>query len=605
MTLSSPDNYPDAHAHEHWLDLFFDLFYARRMVDDTFIGMHPRDAYLPDYSDGTLREVCRDMQALLDALDRVPHLSTAVAPQARGQALESPHDMTVVDVRLARDYLDIQLEEFGLGWLHRRNPTLYTGEAIFGVIGLFLGDFELFESRVQNAIARLRATPRFLAQGKANLQQVPRAWVEKAIKECAGATHFLTTGLDDIIRSGRAAARDTSTDAVRSTPLGRQSASLWSELRAAADFALDAFRDFECFLRDDLLGHSDDSYACGAAFFNLLMHKGHHFDQDGEAIMAYGTKRLRELQSQRTADAAMFHRDGDWREVLALTTEDHPTLEHYPRVLEDEWRKCKALCDEHALVTWPSDWALRYTPMPTPFRMAAPYLYFLPYRSPAPFDTTHVYDYWVPYIDPEASDADRMAKLRAMNMSVVKLNYVAHHGAIGHHVQNWYASRAESSIGQIAATDCALRIALFCGGSMAEGWACYATDLMDEVGYYTPLERFAHVHTQVRQAARCVVDAALHLGAMTFDEAVAFYIREAGMTADAAHAEVVKNSMFPGAAVMYLLGTDHIHALRRELQARQGSAFNLRAFHDSFLGYGSLPVPVIANLMLNTTQEGV
>ena len=68
--------------------------------------------------------------------------------------------------------------------------------------------------------------------------------------------------------------------------------------------------------------------------------------------------------------------------------------------------------------------------------------------------------------------------LQATNDSVIKLNHVIHHGSIGHHVQNWHAFRSASRIGQVAAVDCASRIAMFCGGTMAEGWACYATDLM-------------------------------------------------------------------------------------------------------------------------------
>jgi uncharacterized protein (DUF885 family) len=27
------------------------------------------------------------------------------------------------------------------------------------------------------------------------------------------------------------------------------------------------------------------------------------------------------------------------------------------------------------------------------------------------------------------------------------------------------------------------------GGAMAEGWACYAVDLMEEIGFLSPLER--------------------------------------------------------------------------------------------------------------------
>jgi uncharacterized protein (DUF885 family) len=194
---------------------------------------------------------------------------------------------------------------------------------------------------------------------------------------------------------------------------------------------------------------------------------------------------------------------------------------------------------------------------------------------------------------------EQLRRLRATNDSVIKLNHVVHHGSIGHHVQNWHAFRAASRVGQVAAVDCAGRIAMFCGGTMAEGWACYATDLMDEIGFLTPTERLSQMHSRVRMAARALVDVKLHCGEWTLDQAVACYRDTVGMSADAALAEAVKNSMFPGTALMYLTGTQQIHALRRELSARQ-PGFDLRRFHDRFLSYGSIPVSMIARAMRET-----
>ena len=96
------------------------------------------------------------------------------------------------------------------------------------------------------------------------------------------------------------------------------------------------------------------------------------------------------------------------------------------------------------------------------------------------------------------------------NISAITLNHVVHHGAIGHHVQNYYAYRGDSEIGRVAAVDCASRIGMFLGGTMAEGWACYATDLMDESGFLTPDESIAQQHTRARLLARAVVDIGLH-----------------------------------------------------------------------------------------------
>ena len=124
---------------------------------------------------------------------------------------------------------------------------------------------------------------------------------------------------------------------------------------------------------------------------------------------------------------------------------------------------------------------------------------------------------------------------------------------------------------------------------MAEGWACYATDLMNEFGMLTPLEQYAERGSRVRMCVRAV-----HQGRFSLDQAAAYYEQHAGMGREAASREAVKNSMFPGAALIYLMGTDGIHKLRKELASRQGNDFTLRTFHDEFLSYGSIPVSLIS-----------
>ncbi len=88
---------------------------------------------------------------------------------------------------------------------------------------------------------------------------------------------------------------------------------------------------------------------------------------------------------------------------------------------------------------------------------------------------------------------------------------------------------------------------------MAEGWACYATDLMAEAGGLTPREQYAEHSGRVRMCARAIADVEIHHGRMNLEEASAFYEEEAGMSPAASEAEAVKNSMFPGAALIYLI----------------------------------------------------
>jgi uncharacterized protein (DUF885 family) len=200
-------------------------------------------------------------------------------------------------------------------------------------------------------------------------------------------------------------------------------------------------------------------------------------------------------------------------------------------------------------------------------------------------------------------EAQQLSRLRANNDSAIKLNHVVHHGGIGHHVQNWHAFRAESRVGRIAAVDCASRIAMHCGGTMAEGWACYATDLIAEFGGLTPLEELEELHTRRRMCSRAIVDVGFHRGDMSFDDAVRFYEAEAGMSPAAARYETTRNSMYPGSALMYVVGTDAIHELRRDFAERQGNGFRLREFHDRFLSYGSVPVALIAETMRDAQNQ--
>jgi uncharacterized protein (DUF885 family) len=138
---------------------------------------------------------------------------------------------------------------------------------------------------------------------------------------------------------------------------------------------------------------------------------------------------------------------------------------------------------------------------------------------------------------------------------------------------------------------------MFCGGTMAEGWACYATQLVGELGFLTPLEQLAEQHSRVRFLARAIVDIELHQRTMSFENAMQLYTERVGMSEPAARAEAVKNSMFPCTAIMYWLGTQGIVDLRETLRAKQGPGFSLKAFHDELLGLGSIPVPLAARIM--------
>lgn len=516
-------------ASSEWFDRFFDAYYRHRPVNATFIGVHDYDDRLPDYSESGAGDAVAGMQALL--------CDSALIDQAALTEIER------MDLRVALGFLATQLWEFQSSHFQRGNPSLYVGEAIFGVFSLLLTDFAPLPQRLDSAAARLDAIPRLLSQARAQVRSAPRPWTERAIRECRGSLAFLDEGRFHL--GNRPAAFDR-----------------------AAERARAAFASFLHHLTTALLPTGHLAVAAGEGALALHLREAHFVTERPEDIAVRAEEEL------ARADAALSR-------SVAGSCDDHGA-----RGYDEVWREARDRALGAGIITWP-DFPIRYVPRPAWATTAAPDLYFLYYRAPAAFNRPAVHEYLVPDEYPGGV--------------AVKLNHVVHHGGIGHHVQNWHAYRATSRIGRIAAVDCASRIAMLAGGTMAEGWACYATDLMNEIGYLTPAEQRDELATRKRMCARAVVDIQLHSGRMSFDETALYYQSRGGMSPENARAEVTKNSMFPGGAVMYLLGQEAIHRLRQAVSARDGNAFSLARFHDRILSYGSLPVSLIAQAIAAET----
>ena len=577
------------------IDRFFDHYYVRRPVNATFTGVHAYDDQLPDWSLAGLAALDDEMQALGE------NLATEYPRPPSAAAFRNSPDL--LDAELARGFLEIQRAENASLHGPRGNPSLWTGEAIFSIVSLMIRDFAPVEERIARAEARLGRIGDFLRDKSTNMTLVvdepgfavgvaeaigpdepngtldlrrpmPKAWADKARRECEGAIVLLTDGMQRWAAAAKLGDRDA------------------SRLHHAAADARVAFRIFA-----NRVGHHpeapDEAMACGPELYDLLLARGHHCTRSRADLLAEAKDRFAAERAQ--LDAMARDAAGSWENVQAQLAAAHPSPDEYLTSFHETWNACHERATEENAVSWP-EWPIRYVPFPEWTAKAAPFLYYLYYRSPAPFDAYTTYDYVVPPLPttPEAAEQH----LRVWNNSTIKLNHVVHHGAIGHHVQNWYAYyQQRSRVGKVAAVDCASRIGMFSGGTMAEGWACYATQLMEELGFLTPLERVAEQHSRVRFLARAIVDIELHQRTMAFEDAIRFYTDNVGMSADAARGEAVKNSMFPCTALMYWLGTQGILDLREEMKRREGPRFSLRRFHGELLGYGSIPVPLVARIM--------
>lgn len=167
---------------------------------------------------------------------------------------------------------------------------------------------------------------------------------------------------------------------------------------------------------------------------------------------------------------------------------------------------------------------------------------------------------------------------------------LAYHEALpGHHLQIGIAQDLDLPLFQ--------RIVGFTG--FAEGWGLYAEWLAGDLGWYAddPFGDIGRLQAEAFRAARLVVDTGMHAKGWTLDQATQFFMDNVGYSQGAANAQMIRYIAWPGQATAYYTGRAKILELRREVEARDGMGFDVKAFHRSVLGHGSVPLGVLERII--------
>ena len=163
---------------------------------------------------------------------------------------------------------------------------------------------------------------------------------------------------------------------------------------------------------------------------------------------------------------------------------------------------------------------------------------------------------------------------------------VFHEAAPGHHV--------ESAVSQEAGELPLIR-QLIWQSSYGEGWALYAEDLADEMGFYDedPLGRIGYLQSLLFRAARMVTDTGLHRMRWGREEAIDYLVDITGQPRSAMATEVDRYAVWPGQAVSYMAGRERIRALRERARGVLGAEFDLAAFNYAILVDGPRPLDIL------------
>lgn len=138
-----------------------------------------------------------------------------------------------------------------------------------------------------------------------------------------------------------------------------------------------------------------------------------------------------------------------------------------------------------------------------------------------------------------------------------------------------------------------------------EGWALYSERLGTEMGIYeTPYEVFGMLSYQAWRASRLVVDTGIHAKGWSRDQALRYLMDNTALSRHEVATEVDRYISWPGQALSYYLGQMAIIEARRKAEAALGERFDIRAFHDTVLELGSVPLPVLKDRIDRFIREG-
>ena len=131
-----------------------------------------------------------------------------------------------------------------------------------------------------------------------------------------------------------------------------------------------------------------------------------------------------------------------------------------------------------------------------------------------------------------------------------------------------------------------------------EGWGLYTERLADEMGLYEDdWERVGMLFADSLRACRLVVDTGMHALGWTRQQAIDYMVAHSPMAVYEVEQEIDRYIGAPGQATSYMMGRLEIDKIRSEAETELGQGFDVKAFHDAVLSFGTVPLPVLREIV--------
>ena len=545
---------------------FSDVYFRYAPSAGTATGFHQYDKQLEDYSAAS---VTREVAALHSYETKI----SAIDPTALDASVAADRLILLNSIRSQLLSLEVIRN-----W--QKNPDTYSSGVTGSIFVLMERPFAPANTRLRDVVARERQIPQVFLEARENLKNPPHIFTEIALEQIDGLVSFFQND----VPSAFADADDAT---------------------AKADFAksnagvIQSLQDYGAWMKSDLLPRSNGDYRLGADTFTKKLQYDEMVDIPLPRLLEIAYADLHKNQAEFARVAKLVDPSKTPQEVLAELATIHPAPDKLLGAFHDQFASLIAFINTQHIITIPAPTqpTLEETP---PFMRATTQASMDP---PGPFETHSTKAYFNVTL-PEASwtpqhIAEHMA---AFNVGTITSTAI-HEAYPGHYVQFLWQDQFPSKIRKLIGAN-----------TNIEGWAHYCEQMMLDEGYLPPgvkpdtrearLIRLGQLQDALLRNARFVNSIKLQTGQgepsgkWTTDQAVDFFVKE-GYQSPAIGLIETKRGTADATYLYYNLGKLEILKLRADVQAKQGAAFNLQQFHDSFMRQGPAPIKIIRKDMLH------
>ncbi len=540
-------------------DRFFgDYYFPYNPTSATSAGIHKFDDKLEDYS--------RKGVDARDAILRKFEAEFAKQPSGTSAA-DADRDLVLNNIRAA--LLDLETIR---SW--EKNPDQYSSGISSSAFTIMSRTFAPPDARLKSLIARERQMPQVLKDARANLKNPPKIYTEIAIEQLPGIADFFQNDVPLAFKKA--------TDA-----------KLLADFKQSNAAVIAALKDYETFLRTEMLPKSNGDFRLGAENYARKLAYEEMVDIPLDRLLQIGYDDLHANQKRFREIAAKLDSKKTPQQVLADLEKDHPAPDKLLDAFRAQIVTLRDFIMAKKIITIPSPVLpiLEETP---PFERA---LTFASMDTPGPYETVAKEAYFNVTLPEKDWKPERVEDfMRGFNRGTI-LSTATHEAYPGHYVQFLWMKQVNDRVRKLIGAN-----------SNAEGWAHYCEQMILDEGFSTEPQsnqaqsnqakmRLGQLQDALLRDARYIVGIEMHTGKRTMEQGVEFFEKEGFQTHEVADRETKRGTSDP-TYLYYTLGKLQILKLREDYRKMKGAQFSLEEFHDAFMRQGFPPIKIVRRALL-------